>query len=152
MADGSLKAIAEVKEGDYVFTGFAGDTGLVTEVLTHKVRREVPVAVVQTVFGDLVGTPDHPIYFKNQWVELSDALELSFDKTNEEDGDRSSVPVIDGRIESQHIDLFYNLEIDGNAPGMSSHSYVVNGIIASGLGDNVLLNSLFARQEAWKVA
>ena len=146
MADGSLKAIADVKEGDYVFTGFPGDSGLVTEVLTHRVGREVPVAVVQTIFGDLVGTPDHPIYLNDQWVELSEAFEFNFEKP---DG-RSSMSTLEGSIEIQNVDVFYNLEVDGHAPETSSHSYVVNGIIASGLGDNIVLNSMFARQKAWK--
>ena len=48
------------------------------------------------------------------------------------------------------VDFFYNLEIDGDAPGESSHSYVVNGITASGLGDGHVLNEMFPRQKVWK--
>ena len=50
----------------------------------------------------------------------------------------------------QQIDFFYNLEIDGETPGESSHSFVVNGIVASGLGDNDVLNKMFPRQDVWK--
>ncbi len=143
MSDGSFKQIADVKIGDYVHTGFPGDVGLVTEVLKHEVGKEVPVAVVPTSLGDLIGTPDHPIYFNHEWVELSKALE----STNS----GSTRRALDGSIEMQNIDWFYNLEVDGHIPGMSSHSYVVNGLIASGLGDNIKLNTLFQRQKAWRV-
>jgi hypothetical protein len=49
-----------------------------------------------------------------------------------------------------HVEAFYNLEIDGDQAGKSSHSYVVNGIVASGLGDNEDLNKLSPRQKIWK--
>ena len=52
--------------------------------------------------------------------------------------------------EKRHIDTFYNLEIDGDKPGESAHAYVVNGVVASGLGDNVVLNTRFPRQNVWK--
>jgi hypothetical protein len=56
-------------------------------------------------------------------------------------------------IETRYVDTFYNLEVDGDAPGeTSSHSYVVNGVEASGNGDNYLLNTLFPRQNVWKCA
>ena len=151
MADGSLKRIADVKKGDYVSTGFPDEvgTGLVTEVLTHEVGREVPVVILSTDLGDLIGTPDHPIYFSHQWIELSEAL--VFPNINGEgDDNESSMIAFDGHLEMKHVDFFHNLEVDGHLPGLSSHAYVVNGVIASGLGDNDTLNSLFKRQEAWK--
>ena len=148
MVDGSFKRIADVKIGDYVHTGFQGDVGLVTEVLKHEVGRDVPVAIVPTSFGNLIGTLDHPIYFNHQWIELSEALNFSKDGTGTIMKNKA---LLDGRVSVQNIDWFYNLEVDGHIPGMSGHSYVVNGIIASGLGDNVKLNTLFQRQKAWKV-
>ena len=102
MADGSLKAIANVREGDHVYTGFPGDSGLVTEVLTHDVGREVPVAVVPTTFGDLVGTPDHPIYWNDEWVELSEAFE--FNDFEKQDG-KSSMSTLEGSIDIQNVDV-----------------------------------------------
>ena len=44
----------------------------------------------------------------------------------------------------------YNLEIDGDRPGASNHSYVVGEVVASGLGDGVELNARFRRQASWQ--
>lgn len=150
MADGSFKRIVDVKKGDYVNTGFSGDQGLVTEVLSHDVSKNVKVGVLPTPFGDLVGTPDHPIYFNNEWVEFSEMLNYKA----REDEDLGNYPFeLKGSLQRQYVHVFYNLEIDGDdEPGLSSHSYVVNGIIASGLGDNHVLNSMFARQKFWKAS
>ncbi|KAL3942296.1 MAG: hypothetical protein SGARI_000313, partial [Bacillariaceae sp.] len=65
MADGTHKKIQDVKIGEFVATGTHGNgkgAGLVTDALTHPVGKEVPVAVVSTPLGDLVGTPDHPVF------------------------------------------------------------------------------------------
>ena len=150
MADGSLKRIADVKEGDKVYTGFPGDEGLVTAVLSHDVNEKVQVSVIPTPLGDLIGTPDHPVYFNNEWMELEEAMK--YDTEHGENFTREYPFKLNGLLKRQHVDVFYNLEIDGNKPGSSSHSYVVNGVIASGLGDNHVLNTLFARQKFWKVA
>eukprot|EP00934_Nitzschia_sp_Nitz4_P000981 Nitzschia sp. Nitz4//scaffold21_size171442//131466//134153//NITZ4_002183-RA/size171442-augustus-gene-0.190-mRNA-1//1//CDS//3329542477//981//frame0 len=137
MADGSLKAIKDVQAGDFVATGVNGrGKGLVTEALVHPVEREVAVAVVDTAFGELVGTPDHPVYSteKENWLELHEMeAELAV------------------RLESRYMDAFYNLEVDGNIleEDKASHSYVVNGVTASGLGDHMELNKRFPRQEAF---
>jgi hypothetical protein len=137
MADGNLKPISDVMKGDSVYTGFPDDgVGLITAVLVHKVSKpEVRVGIISTPYGDLVGTPSHPIFFEGQWMELEDALAA----TN-----------LSGSVEVRSVDFFYNLEVDGDIPGSSSHSYVVNGIIASGLGDNAELNTMYARQKVWK--
>jgi hypothetical protein len=81
--------------------------------------------------GELVGTPSHPILHDNQWMELGD---VSGGVT----------------LERRYIDVFYNLEIDGHMMEDSTHSYVVNGVVASGLGDNEALNRHFQRQTVWK--
>ncbi|KAG7373260.1 Hint-domain containing protein [Nitzschia inconspicua] len=141
MADGSLKKIREVKTGDFVATGTDGrgtGAGLVTEALKHSVEKEVPVAVVSTPLGDLVGTPDHPILSKKsgEWMEMRELkVELGV------------------YIETRYIDAFYNLEIDGNIldEQRASHSYVVNGIMASGLGDHKELNRRFPRQKHFQL-
>ncbi|KAL3917612.1 MAG: hypothetical protein SGARI_007665 [Bacillariaceae sp.] len=137
MADGSFKKIKDVAVGDLVATGTNGlgrGAGLVSDALTHPVGKEVPVAVVLTPFGDLVGTPDHPVFSKEsgEWVEMGE-LQDEFDL----------------RVETRYIDVFYNLEIDGNIldEERSSHSYVVNGVMASGLGDHAELNRRFPRQK-----
>lgn len=137
MADGTLKKIQDVRTGDFVATGTDGygkGVGLVTEALTHPVGNVVPVAVVSTPHGDLVGTPDHPVFSveANEWMEMGDL--------------ESEMGV---RLESRHINVFYNLEVDGNIldDKRASHSYVVNGVIASGLGDHKQLNRLLPRQK-----
>lgn len=132
MADGTLKEISSLKIGDLVATGFHQRNGLVTEVLVHPVESDIPVAVFTTDHGDLVGTPSHPIWYQSQWIEL---------------GELSSTSLT---LESRYIDVFYNLEIDGHLMDESTHSYVVNGVVASGLGDNEDLNRRFPRQNVWK--
>jgi len=157
LGDGSLVPIEDVQAGDYVATGVDGKTGLVTEKLVHPVEaalqdkaHESDVVVIQTQHGDLVGTPDHPILLpvsnantdgedpevQQVWMEMGDALARKVLKN--------------ARLESRNVKVFYNLEIDGHQPSKSSHSYVVNGIVASGLGDSLLLNKLFPRQTSWK--
>lgn len=133
MADGSFKKIKNVQEGDFVATGTGIGRGLVTEALTHPVNQQVVVATMATEYGELVGTPDHPILVDSKhWVEIAD-LSSS-----------------DVSLERRFIEVLYNLEVDGDVLDESSHSYVVNGVVASGLGDNEVLNQKFPRQKVWK--
>lgn len=132
MADGTFKSIHSVMKGDEVSTG-NGHSGSVTETLEHAVDAVVQVAKMITHHGVLVGTPDHPVFHDGEWVE--------FGRTP------------DGKIllGEHYVEKLYNLEIDGHIIDESStHSYVVNGVIASGLGDNEELNLLFPRQKEWK--
>jgi Hint-domain len=134
MADGTFKEIRDVRTGDMVATGHELLAGLVTKALVHPVESMIPVAVVVTEHGELVGTPSHPIFHNGEWVEIGEV-----------ESDIIS-------LETRYIDSFYNLEIDGHIVDESSHSYVVNGIIASGLGDHEELNRRFPRQNVWKHA
>ena len=134
MANGTYKKIVDVQRGDLVATGIKG-AGLVTEKLVHTVQEPtVTTAQLLTKDGLLVGTPSHPIYHQGEWIELGD---LESDLLS---------------IQDQAVEAFYNLEIDGHILNdkESSHSYVVNGVIASGLGDHVQLNELYPRQNVWK--
>lgn len=135
MADGTQKVIAEIQVGDIVDTGTGHGNGLVTEVLKHPVNAVVPLVRVPTEFGDLLGTPDHPV-----WNE----------KTHEWEDFSAATSVVG--VEELFVDVLYNLEVDGDTPGGSSHSYVVNGVVASGLGDSEVLNLMFARQKVWSEA
>jgi hypothetical protein len=141
MADGTLVPIEQIKEGDIIATGIGGDTGRVTAVLAHDVNPDKPsdVVVIATSHGDLVGTPTHPVFLEARWMELQDAMKAGMMGSQAE-----------ARMDQHKVDVFYNLEIDGDNPGISSHSYVVNGVVASGLGDNEALNTLFPRQSVWK--
>lgn len=143
MADGSMKPITDVIVGDSIDTGLHG-TGRVTEFLQHDVFDTVKVAVISTSYGDLVGTVNHPINVGGEWHQIDDALESGLLARNG----------MNVTIETRFIQSFYNLEVDGNyeSIGASSHSYVVNGVIASGLGDNPLLNNLYQRQKIWQHA
>ena len=134
MADGTFKEIRDVRDGDMVATGNNHRSGLVTKALVHPVASVVPVAVIVTEHGDLVGTPSHPIFHDGAWIEIGDV-------------DSETIS-----LESRFIDSFYNLEIDGHLLDESSHSFIVNGIVASGLGDHEELNRRFSRQNAWKHA
>jgi hypothetical protein len=135
MADGTLKKIKDVRTGDLVATGTGLGGGVVTEALVHRVEALAAVAVMTTSQGDLVGTREHPLLIDGEWIEFGDAT--------------MSGTV---SIESRYVDFFYNLEVDGDVVDGSSHSYVVNGFVASGLGDNVGLNRRFPRQKMWKLA
>lgn len=142
MADGSMKPIKDVKTGDFVSTGMNGrgrGVGLVTESLMHPVKKVVEVAVVDTPLGELIGTKDHPIYWEEtgEWMELQD-LQSS-----------SSSDIFSVSLDNRHIDAFYNLEVDGNIleEDRATHSYVVNGVTASGLGDHPELNRKYPRQK-----
>ena len=135
MADGLVVPISTVKEGDIVETGFGN--GRVTKFLKHDVYDIVNVAVITTQMGDLVGTSDHPIYVGGKWYEINDAVLFG---------------LVNVTMQSKYVDAFYNLEVDGHIISSSlSHSYIVNGIIASGLGDNVYLNQIHKRQKSWHV-
>ena len=143
MADGTLKKISTVQIGDLVATGIQGHgqgMGLVTATLQHPVNKPVAVAIVDTPHGELVGTPDHPVYWipTAQWVELQE-LEAE----------------LGVRLETRYVDSFYNLEVDGNIleDQRASHSYVVHGVMmASGLGDHAELNRRFPRQKHFQEA
>ena len=125
LADGRRVPLAAARVGDRVATGFGGGAGRITRVLKHAVDRSVALVAV----NGLVGTATHPIYLGGAWVPL------------ERVGTRAAVVA---------ASALYNLEIDGDRPGASNHSYVVGGVVASGLGDGVELNALFRRQASWQ--
>eukprot|EP00965_Chrysotila_dentata_P230542 6197833-Pleurochrysis_carterae.AAC.7 len=133
MANGTMVPLKSVRAGELVWTGAAA--GKVTEVLVHPVKKTIKVAVMATPHGELVGTPSHPIKVGDKWMEISAALEAG---------------LVEGvKFEERFIDAFYNLEVDAHIPGESEHAYVVNAIVASGLGDNVKLNTMMPRQNSW---
>eukprot|EP00633_Aureoumbra_lagunensis_P003462 CAMPEP_0197301690 /NCGR_PEP_ID=MMETSP0890-20130614/50557_1 /TAXON_ID=44058 ORGANISM="Aureoumbra lagunensis, Strain CCMP1510" /NCGR_SAMPLE_ID=MMETSP0890 /ASSEMBLY_ACC=CAM_ASM_000533 /LENGTH=735 /DNA_ID=CAMNT_0042781059 /DNA_START=255 /DNA_END=2462 /DNA_ORIENTATION=+ len=123
--------LSQVKEGDKIVAA-EGVPGIVTEVLIHPIFDTVSVAVYQSKYGEIVGTVSHPVLdsVKKEWIDFGHI----------------------SNIEKRFVDQFYNLEIDGNSPGASSqHAYLLNdGLVASGLGDNVILNTRFPRQASWK--
>ena len=134
MGDGTALPISRVNEGDVVDTGFG--FGRVTKVLMHPVHDEVEVAIIPTSMGDLVGTPDHPIYVGGKWYEIRDAALYGMVNTT---------------MQLKYVDVLYNLEVDGDAIGENIlHSYVVNGLVASGLGDHPVLNQMYRRQKVWQ--
>ena len=45
---------------------------------------------------------------------------------------------------------YYNLEVDGHNIVNGNHNYIVNGYIVSGLGDNLVLNKTYPRQDVFK--
>ena len=124
MWDGTRKQIGKVEVGDIVKSIKDGEVvkGIVTQHLTHPINDVVPYTTVNSV----TGTPDHPVFINNKWVEF---------------GSLSGV-----QNGFKFIDNFYNLEIDGNTIDGSAHNYILNGIVVSGLGDNKVLNQKFQRQ------
>lgn len=151
MADGTLQSIQDVQVGDFVDTGTGQGRGRVTQTLHHPIYNHVPVTRLETAHGVLVGTPSHPVLSFAQQEEDGGVLSswVAFQSLATDNG-----TVDNNNNKMEYIDVFYNLEIDGEDPyhieGESSHSYVVNGIVASGLGDSAVLNRLYPRQQGWK--
>lgn len=121
MADGTFKAIGEVKVGDKVKSIKDGivTEGTVTDHLTHVTNDVMRVIKTSNGYTEI----NHPILIDGEWVA---AKEL-------------------GEVESVFIDNFYNLEIDGNI-AESDHNFIVDGMVSSGLGDNAELNAKYQRQ------
>ena len=132
LADGTAKNLSAAAVGDRVRTGFGDEVGVVTAVLVHP----VPGGAAELIaVGDgFLGTRSHPVHVDGiGWVELADA------------------GLSDLGPRDVSIDTLYNLEIDGDEPGVSNHSYVVGDLVASGNGDGHL-NELFPRQKVWGAA
>lgn len=121
MADGTTKAIGEVKVGDKVISIKDGivTEGTVTDHLTHVTNDVMRVIKTSNGYTEI----NHPILVDGEWVA---AKEL-------------------GEVESVFVDNFYNLEIDGNI-STSNHNFIVDGMVSSGLGDNKELNAKYQRQ------
>jgi len=136
LANGSTIPLSLAEKGMNIWTG--QKQGLITEVLVHAVGRVVEVALLQTPEGELLAEPNHPVLLGGQWVEIDDALHSGLL--------HNSSPTLERRF----VERFYNLEIDGHMMDGSLHSYMVNGFVVSGLGDNEELNLRFPRQHVWK--
>ena len=121
MADGTHKAIGEVKVGDKVKSIKDGivTEGTVTDHLTHVTNDVMRVIKTTNGYTEI----NHPILKDGNWIA---AKEL-------------------GEVESVFVDNFYNLEIDGNI-SESDHNFIVDGMVSSGLGDNKELNAKYQRQ------
>jgi Hint-domain len=138
MADGSFRRMADIKEGDIVSTGTAFGDGVVTKKIVNPVQDDAAqqVIVTTTAMGELVGTGHHPVLVDGEWPPLAAVASMETIP-----GSWSSF--VTG-VDQAHrvVDAWYNLEIDGDVdyqPGdelISSHSYVVNGVVVSGSGDN----------------
>ena len=132
LADGTVKNLSAAAVGDRVRTGFGDEVGVVTAVLVHPVPGGA--AKLIAVGDGFLGTRSHPVHVDGKgWVELADA------------------GLSDLGPRDVSIDTLYNLEIDGDEPGVSNHSYVVGDLVASGNGDGHL-NELFPRQKVWGAA
>ena len=122
MYDGSYKHIDKLEIGDEIMSIKDGSVvmGVVTNVLTHEVNNTVSMTKLDS---GLIGTPTHPILRNSEWIPLE---------------------LLGSPIE-MYIDKYYNLEVDGETDD-SEHNYIVEGIVASGLGDNYELNKKYQRQ------
>jgi hypothetical protein len=152
MADGTYRPIADVTEGDIVLTGTGFGKGVVTRKVVTPVLGDdaQDVVVVTTAIGELVGTAHHPVLLENDWPELGTVADME------------SIPSTLSHVVSKFnrtqrvIDAWHNLEIDGNVEYeeeselISSHSYIVNGVVVSGLGDNLNLKIRLGRGSLYK--
>ena len=121
MADGTFKSIGEVKVGDKVKSIKDGVVveGTVTDALIHETNDVVSVIETENGFTE----SNHPVLVDGKWIPAGNLGNKSF----------------------TFVDNFYNLEIDGNNP-LSDHNFIVDGLVASGLGDNAELNAKYQRQ------
>jgi hypothetical protein len=129
MADGTLMPMSDVNVGDVVLTGTGIGQGLVTYKLENPVlgRNARDVIVATTATGELIGTGNHPVLLNGKWQLLGDVASL---------GD---IPPVwsSFMLKIEHkkrvVDVWYDLQIDGHVDDhASSHSYVVNGVVAFG--------------------
>ena len=93
-----------------------GEKGIVKDALIHPVHDVIPVYKK----GNIGTDADHPIFIDGKWTTPKEA---------------------GWKFDWELLDNFYNLEIEGG-----EHTYLVEGIIASGLGDNKELNEKYQRQ------
>lgn len=93
-----------------------GEKGIVKEAITHPVNDIVPVYFK----GNVKAEGNHPILVDGEWTTPKEAG-WSYEWT--------------------FINNFYNLEVEGG-----EHTFTVEGIVASGLGDNAELNNKYQRQ------
>jgi len=128
MYDGTTKAIKDIVVGDIVLS-LKDDKyveGVVTEHLIHPTNQTIEIAKL----GNLIGEPTHPLYVDGQWLEMKELDNVEF--------------------EYKHVDIWYNLEIDGRDVYGSEHNYIAEGWVVSGLGDDEILNNTFQRQKIFK--
>jgi hypothetical protein len=128
MEDGSFKNIGDIEIGDYVLSYKDGKyvRGVVTDKIPHPTNDVVEVVKYKGMISDRL----HPFYDNGEWKPICEANGVEFD--------------------TQYVDTFYNLEIDGNLLFESEHNFIVENFIVSGLGDNELLNKTFKRQEFYQ--
>ena len=121
MHNGEFKNISLVEAGDEVKSIKNGSIvkGVVTKALKHLVNSDARVVKINGITGE----ENHPVLVNDKWLPLSSQ----------------------GEVSVEYIENFYNLEIDGDDK-YSDHNYIIGGLIASGLGDNVELNKLHQRQ------
>jgi len=138
MADGTYKRIVNIKEGDKILTFDEKiqeySQGTVTDFLVHDVNDFVTTAKLTNKefdYDELIGAIDHPIYHNGRWSEIQDSK-------------------VEFEIINKFIDKYYNLEVDGHNIVNGNHNYIVNGYIVSGLGDNLVLNKTYPRQDVFK--
>ena len=129
MSSGSMRDIVDISVGDSIasYSKYhkSYTSGIVTDVLAHPIGRYVCVAIIN---DKLYGTPNHPIFIDGKWIEIY----------------RSNLDV---KYKLMYVDIYYNLEVDGDNIFGSDHNYIANGYIASGLGDNDILNKAIPRQD-----
>jgi hypothetical protein len=128
MENGSFKNIIDIEIGDYVLSYKDGEyvRGVVTDKLTHPTNDIVEVVKYKGMIADRL----HPFYDNGEWKPICEADGVEMD--------------------TQYIDNFYNLEIDGQFLFESDHNFIVEDFIVSGLGDNELLNTTFKRQAVFQ--
>ena len=93
-----------------------GEKGIVKDALIHPVNDIIPVYKKGNIGTDAY----HPIFIDGKWTTPKEA---------------------GWKFDWQLLNNFYNLEIEGG-----EHTYLVEGVIASGLGDNKELNEKYQRQ------
>ena len=93
-----------------------GEKGIVKDALIHPVNDMMPVYK----YNDTEVEGNHPICIHGRWMAAKDYID---------------------NLEWKFVNNWYNLEIEGG-----EHTYIIEGLVASGLGDNKELNDKYQRQ------
>ena len=153
LSTGSDVTISTAHKGMIVNTG-DGHSGLITKVLKHTVsaNAELFKLTFHSNTPALIGTCDHPILVNSVWVHAGTAGDAGllnhcgdFVRVTASGVEHLYNLEIDG-VTASGVEHLYNLEIDGGQAqdAASTHSYVLNGLTVSGVGDHVELNQIFS--------
>lgn len=121
MADGSLRAIEEIEEGDYVLSFDEKTNKLVSKkVVAVRMTGKKDIYEFRTVSGKKITcTNNHPIYTKKGWKMVCEADDIA--TLNTRTGTYFFESILGSRYKG--LSKVYNLEVE------DTHTYIASGFI-----------------------